>query len=269
MKPVSKSWIGRRASYCSGAAAGAFAVVVVLALFLAPSLLSSVSSSFPGSLSTSVQGPPPNNRAPPYYHASTFGNVTVVGLGCRSEIVTVAPKAHPLTGLVVTSANVTALRVPPCPTSTNNLTTMAGFFGPRLQPIVSGLHAILFHWQVSWMVSSGGMGLGGAARVTLFANLFDNTTGVWVLGGAASSGVVQLVASCSSQPKCIKSGLLQNFTLRVHGNLTAGDDYVFYSGVSTSLEGCDGCGTHTGTSWAAVDLGSSGRGAWLRAITVH
>ncbi|MCI4356494.1 MAG: hypothetical protein L3K18_05045 [Thermoplasmata archaeon] len=246
-------------------------LVIVLALLIlpGPSVLSSISTSVPSRISASVHGPPPNSWLPPFYLASAFSNVTVQGVGCRSELVSVVPRAHPYTGLVVTTSNVTAIRVPACPTSANNLSTVAGFFGPRFQPVVSGPHTVLFRWQVSWMVSSGGMGLGGAAQANLFADVFDNTTGVWVLGGASASGVVQLISSCSSHPMCNKTGVLQNLTVRVRANLTAGDDYVFYTGVSTFIEGCDGCGTHTGTSWASVDIGSSGRGAWLRSIAVR
>jgi hypothetical protein len=156
--------------------------------------------------------------------------------------------------------------------------TVAGFNGSTFQVTTTGAHQITFKWQVSWNITVRKAPFvinypRPAWNISLFANVYDNTTGSWVLGGGSPNDQVAIVAQCSSNcPAGYSSAKLQNYSLIIRANLTSGDRYLIFSGLSTYVGAYETCATTYGscakTTSVQVDVGSHSHGAWLRAVKI-
>ncbi|MCI4363664.1 MAG: hypothetical protein L3K13_05095, partial [Thermoplasmata archaeon] len=141
-----------------------------------------------------------------------------------------------------------------------SITTDAGFNGSTFQVTKTGANQITFKWQISWDVTrkSCSFYCHVAWNVSLFANVYDNTTGSWVLGGSSPNNQVAVVAHCSST--CMtghSSRTLQNYSLIIKANLTSGDRYLLFSGLSTyAFAGARACVFTGCASVVQIDVGS-------------
>lgn len=263
--------VARRAGSRSRlAVSGTLVAVVALIVLTAP---------FGGASATKVKTPPFTGATPFAHHAISVSS----GLSClnstKAARIDVAPRAYLATGKVV-SASTANGAVGAGSGCKPLITTGAGFYGLAFQVKTTGAHQITFKWQVSWNISATHTGCFGiyncptaAWKISLFANVYDNTTGSWVLGGGSPNDQVAIVAQCSSNcPAGYSSAKLQNYSLIIRANLTSGDRYLIFSGLSTYVGAYETCATTYGscakTTSVQVDVGSHSHGAWLRAVKI-
>jgi hypothetical protein len=202
----------------------------------------------------------------PFTGAVAFASATTyLAPGCPAHETgtpAVAPFANISTGRVgsVTHVNVTG----GCSVAVANISTVAGFLGPTFHVTASSTRDVVFHWRIALRAAGMMTGAitGDAVRVTLFGNLFDNTTGSWVL---PKDAVTVVFSFCCHFVGGIS---LRNYTVTVHAGLAAGDQYLFYTGVHTFVS--SRCQTSTAAicgpkahAAAHLDLALHGHGAWL------
>jgi hypothetical protein len=228
--------------------------------------------------------PPAVVKTPPFTGASPFAqhHDSRSSASCGYPSILVVPRADLSTGKVVSKSLVSeGARHNPLGRCSGQIASDAGFTGPAFTVTTTGAHSITFAWQVSWNVSASVFGhfclcsiLGW--KISLFANVFDNTTGSWVLGGSSPNNRVSVVANCSLRCSLFggySSGTLQNYSLIAKANLTSGDQYLLFTGLKTSASASGGIvftsqGTSTYSSTVDVDVGSHQRGAWLKSVNV-
>jgi hypothetical protein len=237
----------------------------------------------PASASQTVKGPTLVHFHAPYAGASGF-DTTPAGQNCNPTgsfaLYTVQPRAHVDRGEVVGAglawANATAGGS--CKTE---IGMTGGFFGPDFIAPYSGNHTVTFYWNVTWTINVTLSGFPGSvdAVISLFGNLFDNTTGTWVLGGTSNDYATwtNLNASTSSCASSSHSSWLcadhvsQDVRFQINVSLHRGDQYLLYSGMSFSAvaHAKSRCfhGCRSGSADIEVNLGSGGNLAKLRSIT--
>jgi hypothetical protein len=160
-----------------------------------------------------------------------------------------------------------------------SLTTASGFGGPSFAIHVSGYHLVKYTWAVNWS-SNGSQSTANRSHPTLnisiFGNLFDLTTGKWVLGGNVSlnASATVFTAQCGNLTgTCWRSVGSAVRTLTLNLSLIGGHRYSFLTGLSTAsyargglvyinhyLSGFGGAVT--------LDLSTSGNGATLVRMSV-
>ena len=125
----------------------------------------------------------------------------------------------------------------------------AGLTGPMFRATASGRHLATYSWELTWQASAS-KGLGGWAEVNLsvFGNLYDATTHSWVWGGSRSAPRIAIVFEEQTGKKPYSnfstSTLRAKVVLAFYVNLTRGNWYEFYTGVSAVLQSHGGwsCG---------------------------
>ncbi|MCI4364212.1 MAG: hypothetical protein L3K13_07975 [Thermoplasmata archaeon] len=205
----------------------------------------------------------------PYTGASTFAHNPSLLHRCRATSILVPPTVKASTGSVVSSSKARA-----CPGMYVDFHTDAGFLGPAFHVRTTAARSVTFNWTVSWnMAIHQGVGIsagGSWGKITLFANLLDNTTGSWVLGGLHPSNRIYVVAYPT--PRGGAGSGNHSYSLKVSANLTSGDPYLFYTGFGTLADAnCAPCFSMGKGQYAlgTVDVGSPGHGAWLNWIRVR
>jgi hypothetical protein len=214
-----------------------------------------LTSPFAGASTTIVKNPPFTGATPFAHNASHVSSCHAM------TTILVAPQAHVRTGKVVSESS--AFAGANCGGgSYARIHTDAGFNGSTFHVSKTGAHQITFKWRVSGnLARSGSCWFVCGANVSLFANVFDNTTRSWVLGGSSPNDAISVVISSSH----FSGNFSGSFSLIVHANLTSGHQYLLFSGLSTfaSWNG----NVKAGGSYQ-VDVGSTGHGAWLSSIRI-
>ena len=210
---------------------------------------------------------------PPYHSLlSSASNSTLVpNTRCSTETLLVPPRAHASTGVVRVASFVgantgTGYHCKP------TITTLSSFLGAPFKASSSGAHRVVYTWQITWNASGcDGQRGPGRASILLFGNVYDSTTAAWVLNGSVAKTLYRSpsgpLVGCWS-----KSGTSQNVSISFTGNLTAGHNFLLYTGLNTSTSASAGAHclkvpTCLG-SYSEIDIGTLGYGAQLISMKV-
>ena len=204
---------------------------------------------------------------PPYKHAVGVQNVTTSHTGPCSVSGSGATNVSATAGILLSTSDVKEH----CANSVATIVSVVGILGPGFSVTSSGSYNISYSLMVGWhySIQAGGVG-SGRAVLSILGNLYDNSTGTWVIGGVALLGnqTSVLNASCSSSSSlgCVNRSVPnggrvvdQNLT----ATLTAGDSYLFYVVVVVTISASGGR-TISGSSQpgsAAVSLETNFTGA--------
>ncbi|MCI4356968.1 MAG: hypothetical protein L3K18_07505 [Thermoplasmata archaeon] len=152
----------------------------------------------------------------------------------------------------------------------SHLSTTDGFLGPSFTAGAAGVHQVVYRWQVTWNGSgfSCGRTCNSTIRILVFGNLFDNTTGLWLLGGALAHDKAIPIVDHSIRLGAWSGGA-SNLTLsmKFFVSLTPGDEYRFYSGLSTFAE-ARGHSAAFGTPFAIVNVATGSDFASVVSMTL-
>lgn len=207
---------------------------------------------------------------------SGVSNSTLRNTHCKNESLLVLPSADLASGALKAESHVAASKVTAgsagCVAS---VTTIEWFEGPAFLVHASASYKVVYKWQISWNVTYTCTGLlvpctnATSGTVRLFGNVYDNTTGHWVLPANAERTVFH-----TSYPY-ITSGA-GNWSVRVafSASLNSADRYLLYTGletVGTARSGCSSAGCFY--SSMTVDVGDHPMplvydGAWLVSMSV-
>jgi hypothetical protein len=162
------------------------------------------------------------------------------------------------------------------------ITTLDGFRGPAFTAASSGIHQVTYRWQITWSASGSQGGFcppspcvaarSDTVKISLFGNLYDKTTGLWLLGGASPQN--QSVSVFHGSGVFSHSGSGQNFSVRFNVTLTAGDQYLFLTGLQTVDTSKVSTGCHVpfcfggATVGAAVNVATGGNRALVLSMSV-
>ena len=246
-----------RRKHVAMAAGSSFAIFVVL-MMLGSSLAESA-----------VAGPHLIDRAP-YPGTNSFTNSAKSLGGCGQANLTFGPRAYTSTGNVRVSLSAGSHAL--C-SGTYSITADGGFLGPSFTASTTSIHKISFHWEVSWNVTrTSGKGF-TVISITLFGNLFDNTSGSWVLGGSTPTPAEQVVMKGPLYKGGSHLGVNRTFDVNFTASLTAGHHYLFYTGLATGVAGSLGfCGfpirCTPGKYFVTVNLATGGDRAVVRSMRV-
>ncbi|MCI4347000.1 MAG: hypothetical protein L3J97_00060 [Thermoplasmata archaeon] len=153
--------------------------------------------------------------------------------------------------------------------------TSSGFMGPGFKLRTSGNHTVVYRWHIDWLIkasvaSGPHSGAVVLANITLFGNVYDTTTSTWVFG----QDIAHVVYNLTLHPSFGRfnySGS-QNVTLTLRMSLTGGDQYLFFTGLftSVSVRAVSGCYSLCGDAWAfaVVNVGSNGHRASVLSMKV-
>jgi hypothetical protein len=231
---------------------GILAVIVTVLLLVSP-FTSATSST--------------RNR-PPYTSATTFAtNVTVLVQNpihptCANASLSIPPTGHISNGSEFVASESTAHTWHNCLAS---VTTRAGFFGPSFNSTASRKFTITYAWQVPWIIK-GRDPAENRINVSVFGNLFDNTTGRWALGGNASqSDVVVILDRSVGGLTAISGSTRANVSFAV--TLVSGHQYLFYTGLYTQTSVFTKASGYVLTTIAKLIVGNGRSGARLLSIT--
>jgi hypothetical protein len=224
----------------------------------------------------------------PYTGATTFASNTTAKPGhCSARYYTptlgsnsssklaIRPSANPSSGRVLGADSACAQVLNGAGTRSAGIQTSSGFIGPAFKFGSSGNRTVVYRWHIHWQATGSTVrgphaGALVGANITLFGNVYDNTTARWVLG----QDVAFVVYShpLGSPGLVFNSNGSQNATLTLHMWLTGGDQYLFFTGLftSVSVRAISACNSLCGGAWAfaVVNVGPSGHGAWVRSMQV-
>jgi len=240
---------------------GVSAAVFVAFFVLAPSL---------------VQAKPILLVKPPFLRATSgSSNSTLSNTTCKRESLPVGPTANITNGELrvktFASANRAAVGHPGCRAS---VSTMDWFEGPAFHVRTSGPYHVIYNWNISWNMTSTCNGIlvtcsnSSSAEIRLFANVYDNTTGAWVLAASFEKTVYRILGPGSG------AGYNWTFSLRLSPALNSKDHYLLYTGLSTASWARSGCiSAGCFSSSTTIDVGdhplsSFVNGAWLDSMIV-
>jgi hypothetical protein len=221
------------------------------------------------SASLLVRVKPPYTGAATFAMNSTFTAVNPNVTNCANATLITPPTGYASNGSEFAASASNAYHVRNC---TAEVTTRGGFFGPSFTPSVSGMRKVTYDWVVPWAI----WGLGPSSdrnwvNVSVFGNLYDNTSGQWVLGGSSPLDVVTVVLNHSDfRLRSPLAGTAQNVTVTFSVGLTGGDQYLFYTGVYTQSFAATGSLAHGyyGHALAKVHAGVGNHPARVLSMTV-
>jgi hypothetical protein len=226
---------------------------------------------------TSVQAKPILTVRPPLaVSIAGTSNSALMNTGCKNESLLIGPSVNLTSGEIriktFDSASRSVLGHPGCRAA---VSTEEWIYGPAFRAGSSGSYQVVYSWNVSWNMSSTCNGSSATcsnssfAAIKLFGNLYDNTTGSWVLSTNLEKSVFHLRGPGSG------AGGNWAFRLRISPTLVLGDYYVLYTGLSTiswTKSGCVSAGCFN--SSATIDVGDNSmplvhNGAWLVSMIVN
>ena len=106
------------------------------------------------------------------------------------------------------------------------VSTTAGFLGPTFSLTSSGSRKVVYVWNVHVSVGASVSCPYVRYQRELFGNLFDVTTGLWVLGGASPTNAIK-----GFPPGCAHLNISNPHDyVQFAANLTGGDVYQFFTG---------------------------------------
>lgn len=222
---------------------------------------------------------PAGSFGPPYHHTKTFYQTVYTIAEKRAtclntsvgDTLFVKPRANASTGRVASENLLVAHAGGTRCVVTEYLTTTAGFIGPPFRAANSGNHTISYGWNLSWAANgTGSKHSTSVVQIDLFGNVLDTTTNQSVLIYDATTVAVSL--SCTNATGICnpssQSGS-QAFTVSFNCTLNATDTYRFVAGVETmAAVHAPSSLFHTTSASALIDVGSTGRGAWLLSMSV-
>jgi|HubBroStandDraft_1064217.scaffolds.fasta_scaffold33740_2 hypothetical protein len=184
--------------------------------------------------------------------------------------------ASSASGAVYMGSSVCATGPAPGSNWTNypHITTTEGLLGPTFTANSSGLHKVVYDWQLSWNASgTSTRGSFAAIGISLIGGLFDKTTGVWLgPGGTQRSTSTQVYFHRGHDDTFSAGGVDQRFSLQFTVTLTGGDQYQFYTALHTSdtVYAPTWCAPlcHYGTGNATLNINSGGDGATILSMSV-
>jgi hypothetical protein len=205
-----------------------------------------------------------------------FRHSPVVGWSCGSQWawLTGPRGASPTSGKVYVSSSACATGPAPNASWPNypSITTTEGLLGPAFTTHRSGVHTVVYDWQITWNATGSAVrGSFAAIGIDLSGGLYDNTTGVWLGPGGSDNSTSALVFF--ERGAFSAGGVDQNFSLRFQVNLTGGDNYQFYTVLHTSdtVFAPTWCSSicHVGSGRATLNINSHGAGASILSMTVN
>jgi YVTN family beta-propeller protein len=182
----------------------------------------------------------PNVHAvPPYFGASAVSLHSPLQYGScatRNSSLLGSPGASVFSGKVLAGGSACAGNVS---SGSARVSTTDGFLGPAFTVGFGGNHTVIYRWQISWNASGRVLSNSSTAtvRISMFGNLYDNTTGRWLLGGRGAHDKAVLVFTASGTFSAGRSS--QSLAVRFSVTLTAGHQYVFFTGLNTTAEAID------------------------------
>jgi hypothetical protein len=230
-------------------------------------------------LATGAASPLQNVVDRPPFMGATVGqsaHAHVSSSSCAATQVLVPPTVSPSSGRFVT--DIAAQANSTTGGCNAQLWTLSTLLGPNFTT-TGGLHRVTERWIVTWAWSRPPGFTYGTANISMFANVLDNTTGTWVIGGNSSVPVTFPVFVSSRQgcgnAGCAAGGSNRSVIIQYNVTLRAGDSYRFYSGLfaQVSAHGISRCNPWNhhcsgGSGRSVIDLGSPGHGAWLISLKV-
>jgi len=183
----------------------------------------------------SLTASPPLALKPPFTGAQAIADVSFNQTGPCAAANLSSVNSSIQSGRI-TSVNTLSVK---CPNSAATLVATTGFLGPGFLVASSGNYNVSYSLFIGWRDNLASSGVGSSSVVlSVVGNLYDNTTGSWVLGSNASQGnrTVLLTANCSSTSggSCLvrSSSLGADRPIPVlssfQASLVAGDSYLFY-----------------------------------------
>lgn len=193
-----------------------------------------------------------------------------------ASAVLVHPVARISTGRMVSSTMACAATAPVSPGGwiqrTAHLETSAGFLGPTFTAAATGNHSVTYNWTAAWNATANTSGTGFAIGYAyLIANVYDNASGSFVTSAQYRS-LVSWHTPFACHPSCVNRGR-QLVSLSFNVTLSKGGLYRFYAELYTYIQlwsssYCHHSVCYSGSASLVFNLGSAGRGATLRTITL-
>jgi hypothetical protein len=211
--------------------------------------------------------------AAPYVGAVPFAQSSSNGLprSC-AENVSARPSADPTDGRVVASAKDVCggfgLHLA-------GLHLTAGWLGPSFIANSGGNRTISIRWSLHWSADitlhPGSTSAIGSFSLAVYGNLFDNTTGSWLLGGTSDQSTVVTVAH--GNLSLHNSQGWGNVTIRFRAQLVRGQQYLFHTGMSERVHAQEGhpcyplaCHGTPAEASVSLNVGSGGHDATVVSI---
>jgi hypothetical protein len=207
--------------------------------------------------------------AAPYTSATTFAtNVTVLVQNplhptCANATLSIPPTGYTSNGSEFVASESMAHTWRNCSAF---VTTSAGFLGPSFNSTLSHRVTVTYTWKVPWSIKGRASGGGSNfVNISVFGNLFDNTTHSWALGGNLSrSEVVVVLNRTDVRGLTTISGVSLSVNVSFVVTLSSGHQYLFYTGLYTQSF----AKTVAGNALAKLDVGSARGGARVISMRV-
>lgn len=152
------------------------------------------------------------------------------------------------------------------------ISTSVGFLGPAFTLTSGGTRQVAYQWEITWNASGTGTGSGRpAVNISLFGNLYDKTTGTWVLGGSSAQN--EWVSVFYASGPFSSGAAAQKVTVSFDASLMKGDRYQFYTVLRTSVvayaaTNCYDSKCHVGHASALLNINSGGDYAAVLSMSV-
>jgi hypothetical protein len=186
--------------------------------------------------------------------------------GSGTNTIGVAPSANTVNGVML--ADTTSAT---SSTGSASITTETGFWGPSGAFVNPHNYNVYYNFTITWSVSlsTSACAFGhssASASIVLYGNVYDSTSGTWVLSTAASTTVTSHSITCGTAPWG-GSATMASYQVKFAASFQASVTYQYYSYVLVTTS-ATGAGLAGGSS-ANANIGTGSNYAQLASCAMY